>query len=131
MSLKIIFVQQNIKKLSISQRQAIIKLIEKKDKNKTSLKKCHPISLLIIDYTFISKALAAKLKNVLLNLILLQQTVYVRNRFICESSRLIANMMEITDIFNKEGFLVTMGTKKAFDSLLYHAFLISVLKSLD
>ena len=118
MSLYIIVVQQNIKKLSISQRQAIIKLIEKKDKNKTSFKKCHPIFLLIIDYTFISKALAAKLKKVLLNLIV-------------ESSSVIANMMEITDIFNKEGFLVTMGTKKAFDSLLYHAFLISVLKNLD
>ena len=117
MSLYIIVVQQNIKKLSISQRQAIIKL-EKKDKNKTSLKKCHPIFLLIIDYTFISKALAAKLKKVLLNLIV-------------ESSSVIANMMEITDIFNKEGFLVTMGTKKAFDSLLYHAFLISALKNLD
>ena len=61
-----------------------------------------------MDYKNISKALASRLKKVLPSLISPQQTAYVENRFIGESGRLIADIIEITDILNKEGFLVTM-----------------------
>ena len=40
---------------------------------------------------------------------------------------MIADLIEITDVHNKEGFLVTMDIQKAFD-LLDHTFVISVLK---
>ena len=40
---------------------------------------------------------------------------------------MIADIIEITDILNKEGFSVTMDIEKALDSL-DHTFLISVLK---
>ena len=80
-----------------------------------------------MDYKIISKALVLRLKKVLPNLILPQQTAYIENRFICESGRLIADIIEITDIFNEEGFLVTMDIEKAFDPV-DHTFLISVLK---
>ena len=115
------------KELSTSQRQAVIKLIEKKDKDKRFIKNWRPISLLNVDYKIISKALASRLKKVLPNLVSPQQTAYVKNRFIGKSGRLIADIIEITDILNKEGFLVTMDIEKAFDSL-DHTFLISVLK---
>ena len=46
------------KKLSISQRQAVIKLIEKKDRDKRYIKNWRPISLLNVDYKIMSKALA-------------------------------------------------------------------------
>ena len=72
----------------------------------------------------ISKALESRLKKVLSNLILPQQTAYVENRFI---GRLIVDITEITDVLNKEGFLVTMDIEKASDSL-DHTFVISVLK---
>ena len=52
-------------KLSISQRQAVIKLIEKKDKDKKLVKNWRPISLLNIDTKRISKVLAERLKKVL------------------------------------------------------------------
>ena len=68
-----------------------------------------------MDYKFISKAVASKLKKILPNLILPQQTAYVENRFIDESGRLIADIIKITDSLNKEGFLVTMDIEKAFD----------------
>ena len=46
-----------------------------------------------------------------------QKAAYVENRFVGESGRLIADIIEITDVLNKEGFLVTMYIEKAFGSL--------------
>ena len=89
------------KELSTLQGKAILKLTEKKDKD---------------------IALASRP-----NLISPHQTAYVENRFIGESGRLIEDIIEITVIFNKEGFLVTMDIERAFDSL-DHTFIISVLK---
>ena len=57
--------------LSISQRQPIIKLIEKKKRGK--------IFLLNVDLNIISKALSEKLREVLPDLICSQQTAYVEN----------------------------------------------------
>ena len=74
-------------------------------------------------------SLASRAKKVLPNLISLQQTAYVENRFIGESSRLIADIIEITDVLNKEGLLVIMDIQKAFD-LLDHTFVFSVLKKI-
>ena len=67
------------------------------------------------------------LKKVLPNLTSPQRIAYVENRFIGESGRLIADIIEITGVLNREGFLVTMDIEKAFDSL-DHTFVISVLK---
>ena len=115
------------KELSISQRQAIIKFIEKKDRDKRYIKNWRPISLLNVDIKILSKALAKRLKEVLPCLISAQQTTYVKNRNIGESGRLISDIIEIANTRKMEGFLVMMDVEKAFDSL-DHTFLISVLK---
>ena len=91
------------KELSISQRQAIIKLIEKKNKDKGFITNYRPISLLNIDYETISKALAARLNKILPNLISPHEMVYVQKR--------MPDIVEVTDIFNKEGFLVKWISK--------------------
>ena len=75
--------------------QAIIKLIEKKDRDKRYIKNWRPISLLNVDIKILSKALAKRLKEVLPCLISEQQTAYVRNRNIGESGRLISDIIEI------------------------------------
>ena len=49
--------------LNISQRQAIIKLTEKKGRDKRFIKNCRPISLLNVDLKIISKALSGRLKK--------------------------------------------------------------------
>ena len=53
------------KKLSVSQRQAVMKLIEKKNRDKRYTKNWRSISLLNGDYKIMSKALATTLKKTL------------------------------------------------------------------
>ena len=83
--------------LSIFQHQAIIKLIEKKDRDKRYIKNWRPISLLNVDTKIISKALAAKLKNVLPTIIFSNQTAYVNKRCISESGRLVSDVIEVCE----------------------------------
>ena len=68
------------KKLSTSQCQAVIKLIEKKERDKWFIKNWRPISLLNADFKITAKALATRLKETLPKLISFQQTAYVKNR---------------------------------------------------
>ena len=104
--------------LPISQGQAVIKLIAKKDRDKRFAKNWRPISLLNVDTKILSKSLAEKLKNVLPELISSNQTAYVTNRYISESGRLISDVIEMCDILDIPGYLVTMDIEKAFDYLL-------------
>ena len=96
------------KELSTSQKQAVIKLIEKKkDHNKKFIKVWRPIFLLNVDVKLISKVLSTQIKNLLPNLISNNQNVYVPNRFISEGGRLISNILETINILNMEGYLLT------------------------
>ena len=49
--------------LSTSEKQAMITLIEKKDKDKRLLKNWHPISLINVDVKIISKVMAMRLES--------------------------------------------------------------------
>ena len=113
--------------LSISLRQAVLKLIEKKDRDKRFVKNWRPISLLNVDTEILSKSLAEKLNNVLPELISSNQTAYVKNRCINENGRLISDVIEMCDILDIPVYLVTMDIEKAFD-LLDHDFLLFALK---
>ena len=67
------------------------------------------------------------MKDILPKIISSRQSAYVKNRFIGENGRLISDITEVADLFNIEGYIVTMDIEKAFDSL-DHTFLIQVLK---
>ena len=108
-----------------SQRQALIKLLEKKVRDERLIKNWRPIPLLITDLKIFSKALIAKLKSVLPSLIALQQTVYVQNNYIGEVGRLISNISEISDKLSIDDYLVTVDTEKAFQSF-DHGFLLVI-----
>ena len=113
--------------LSISQRQSVIKLKVKKDRDKRFAKNWRSISLINIDTKILSKSLTVKVKNVLPELISSNQTAYVKNRCIGESGRLISDVIEMCDILDISGYLITMDIDKAFDSL-DHDFLLRALK---
>ena len=113
--------------LSHSQKQAVIKLREKKDIDKKIIKNWRPILLLNINTEPISKVLAERLKNVLPSLISSDQTASLKERFISEGGRLISDVLEICDKLQIKGFLMTVDIEKAFDSI-NHCFLIKVLE---
>ena len=79
----------------ISQRQAIIKLIAKKGRDKKFVENWRPISLLNMDMKIFSKSFAEKLKHALPEVISSSQTAYVKNRCISESGRLISDVTEM------------------------------------
>ena len=114
--------------LSTSQKQAVIKLIEKKDKDKRLIKNWRPISLLNVDTKLVSKVLAERLKTALPSLISSNQTAYLNGRFISEGGRLISDIFEVSDLLKLKGLLLTVDIEKAFDSV-NHNFLLKVLEN--
>ena len=73
--------------LSTSQRQAIITLIDKKDKDRSFLDNWRPISLLNTDVKILSKILTFRIKKILPNIIHHNQSGYVEGRYIGETIR--------------------------------------------
>ena len=114
--------------LSSSLRQAVIFLIEKKDKGKRFLKNWRPISLINVDAKIVSKAIALRIKKVIGKLVHCDQTAYVCNRNIGESVRLINDILEYTDENDIEAILFSADFEKTFDSV-EHSFIISILRA--
>ena len=71
-----------------------------------------------------------RIKNLLQNLISNNQNAYVAKRFISEGSRLLSDILEMTDILNMEGYLLTRDIEEAFDSV-DHYFLLAILEKYD
>ena len=62
--------------LSVTQRQAVITLIEKQGKDRNLIKNWRPISLLNVDYKILTKVLALRIKSILPEIINRNQTGY-------------------------------------------------------
>ena len=119
---------KRLKYLCTSQRQAIIKLLEKPNKDKRYVSNWRPISLLNLDQKIISKALVIKLKKVLPVLISPGQTAYVNRRFIGESRGLSSDIIEICDLEKLSGYLMTTDFEKVFDSMSHASFTAALKK---
>ena len=103
--------------LSNSQKEAIITLIEKKDKDKRHLSNWRPISLINVDVKIGSKAIAKRLENVLPNIIHHNQCAYVKGRLCQRKVRTIEDVMEFSEQYNIEGKMICIDFKKAFDTV--------------
>ena len=86
-----------------------------------------PISLFNVDVKLISKALAECLKHVLPEMISPNQNANIKNRCVSEGGTVILDLLEMSEVLNKEAFLVTIDIGKAFDSVNHH-FLIAILE---
>ena len=86
------------KEFSVSQKQVIIKLIEKIVRLKGYVKNWCPVILLNVDYKIDLKAFSTRIKIVLLSLVSIKQTDYVNNIFIGETGRLISDIVEVMDL---------------------------------
>ena len=113
--------------LSESQKQAVITLIQKKDRGVMLMKNWRPISLINVDIKIASKALAAKMKTVIHSLISYNQTAYVKVRYIGKSVCLIDDSLKYAEDENIDGILLVADTEKAFDSV-DHNFMFAALK---
>ena len=102
--------------MSISQKQSIITLLPKKDKDTKYLKNWRPISLLNTDYKIMTKCIANRLKKVLPHIIHSNQTGFLQNRYIGSNIRLLLDIIDYTEYENKPGLIFTVDFEKAFDS---------------
>ena len=82
--------------------------------SKLFLKNWRPISLLNVNLKMISKLHSEKLKEVLLYLNSSQQTIYVKNRHIGESGKIISDIIGVTQIKIIKGFFSYNGHWKSF-----------------
>ena len=109
--------------MSLSQKQAIITLIENKGKDRSLLENWRPISLLNVDAKILSKLKAARIKNVLPHIIHHNQTGFIKDRFIGKTIRSIFDIMELTAEENIPSLMIFIDFQKAFDSLEWNYIL--------
>ena len=112
--------------LTDMQKQGIITLLPKKDKNLAQLNNWRPISLLNIDYKISTKAIANRIKKVLNTIINDSQTGFLKGRYIGENIRTIFEVIESLNDENKPGLIFFADFEKAFDSI-DHDYIFKVL----
>ena len=107
----------DVGELSNSQKQAIITLLEKKDKDKRKINNWRPISLVNLDAKIASKAIALRLQSILPRIIHHNQNAYVKERNIFDAIRTIDDVLEYTKRRKIDGRMIAIDFKKAFDSV--------------
>ena len=114
-------------KLSFDQRRGIITLIPKRGKKRILLKNWRPISLLNTDYKILTKCLAIRLHTILPTIINVDQTGFLKDRYIGENIRTIADIIDYTSLKHKPGIILLLDFEKAFDTIRW-SFIIDSLK---
>ena len=102
--------------LCTSMRTAVLSILYKKG-DKCNLNNYRPISLLNTDYKILTFCLANRLQTVLPKIIKLDQTGYIKNRYIGNNLRLICDIFDYATKFKRTGALIFLDFAKAFDSL--------------
>ena len=103
--------------LSNTQKQAIIKLIEKKGKDKRHISNWRPISLINVDTKIGSKPIAKRLQKVLPKIKHFNQNAYVKGRTILDAVRTIYDILDYTERYKINGMLVAIDFQKVFHSV--------------
>jgi hypothetical protein len=103
--------------MSISQKQGIISLIPKPDKDASKLKNWRPITLLNQDYKYLAKCLANRCRKILPDIVSPDQTGFVPNRQIGTNIILAQNIISHMKENQQEGIMMGIDYEKAFDTI--------------
>ena len=103
--------------MSTSQKQSVIRLIPKKDRDKLLLKNWRPLNLINSDTKFYTKWAANKLLPSLADIIHPNQVAYVKGRFIGEGIKTIEGVLEFIHAHKLDGYILAIDFEKAFDSI--------------
>ena len=109
------------------QKQSIITIIPKQNKDLTILDNWRPISLLNVDYKIATKVIANRVKHVITKIIHNSQTGFIKGRYIGENIRLLFEIIDNAEEENKPGLIFFSDFEKAFDSI-DHTYIINCLK---
>ena len=109
------------------QKQGLITLLPKPEKDVTLIENWRPICLLNIDYKIATKAIANRIKKVLDEIIDSSQTGFIKGRYIGENIRLLSEILQQAEETNTPGILFFSDFEKAFDTL-DHNFIFNCLK---
>lgn len=114
--------------LSTSQKQSVISLIVKPNKDKRLLESYRPISLINVDAKICSKVLANRLIHILDEIIDTDQYAFIRGRAIAEAIRNVHDVFHFLCCEQETGFIASVDFRKAFDSL-DHDYMFQCLRS--
>ncbi|KAL9983067.1 hypothetical protein ACROYT_G005195 [Oculina patagonica] len=115
--------------LSTTQKEAVITLIEKKNRDRRLIKNWRPISLVNVDVKIGSKAISKRLEKVLPHIIHYDQNAFVKGRTIFDAVRTINDVIDFTKLKSYRGILTAIDFEKAFDSLNWD-FLFKIFRNL-
>ena len=110
-----------------SLRQTVICCLPKGNKPRDNMKNWRPISLTSVLYKMATNVIASRLKKALSDLISQSQTGFIKGRFIGESTRLVYDVMNYTEVKKIKGLLMFIDFEKAFDSVSWK-FMYKVLR---
>ena len=116
--------------LTTLQKQGIISLLPKKDKDLCSLNNWRPLTLLNTDYKIVTKAIANRIKKFLPNIIDCSQTGFIKGRYIGENIRLVQETIEKMENEDMPGLLFFADFEKAFDSVS-HKYILQCLETFN
>lgn len=106
--------------------QGLITLIPKPKKDSLLIDNWRPICLLNIDYKIFALIFAERIKTSLDYIIDETQSGFMRNRHISNNIRLVLDLIDYSDLYSDESFILFLDFYKAFDTIehkfIFHAF---------
>ena len=103
--------------LTNSQRQGMITVLPKPNKDHLKITNYRPITLLNVDYKIISKVINTRMQKTLSQLIHPDQNGFQKNRNINNNFRLTFDVIDYVNHRNIPGAILSLDIQKAFDSI--------------
>ena len=103
--------------MSNTQKQAIISLLPKPDKNLAELRNWRPVSLLNTDYKVASRCTAKRLESILPSIIHTDQSAFIPGKKIVDNIRLISDIIDLCEETGQPGAVMFIDFRKAYDTL--------------